>query len=256
MDAKLLEKAKVGDVEARKAVVEAMLPDLKHTAWRLSERYFDSYKIEELISMGVLGIFDAIRLFNPSVGVSFRTYACKRIAGSMFDEARRDSPFSRKVIERRRAIKDAESSLFSRGFFRPRADQYASELGMGVQEFLSMREWARTPEFKSLDDEWESGLNGKPRAGHDFVPDKKSASPFRGLDSLDLERRVQKLLRRANMRERLIINLVDGEGWTLKRAAKSLGISESRACQLRASGIRRVIGLPPERRSRKRRVVA
>jgi RNA polymerase sigma factor (sigma-70 family) len=45
--------------------------------------------LEELVSLGTAGLFDAAARFDPGAGAGFETYAYYRIRGTMFDEVRR-----------------------------------------------------------------------------------------------------------------------------------------------------------------------
>ena len=57
-------------------------------ALRLAMRMPNGLNIEDLMSVGTLGLLDALGKFDPTRNIKFRTYAEFRIRGAMLDEIR------------------------------------------------------------------------------------------------------------------------------------------------------------------------
>ena len=63
-------------------------PLIKYIAARLSMRLPSHISLEDLISSGIIGLMDAVKKFDPSKNINFKTYAEFRIKGAILDELR------------------------------------------------------------------------------------------------------------------------------------------------------------------------
>jgi RNA polymerase sigma factor for flagellar operon FliA len=89
---------------AHRDLVEKYLPLVIHVVERLSIRVRQQIEKEELLSVGVVGLHHAIRGFSTDRGVSFSSYARKRIKGSILDELRRQDHLTRSQRKEYRTI--------------------------------------------------------------------------------------------------------------------------------------------------------
>ncbi len=75
-EADLLEKMALGDVDARKKLIEHNLRLVAHVA----KKYFGSdVDQDDLVSIGTIGLIKAISSFNPDKGIRLATYAARCI---------------------------------------------------------------------------------------------------------------------------------------------------------------------------------
>jgi RNA polymerase sigma factor for flagellar operon FliA len=89
----------------------------------------------DLISAGYLGLIDAAKKFDPSMGVLFKTFAEPRIRGAVKDELRATDPASRTL---RGNIKDYERVIqrLSHELGRkPDDEEVAAALGMNMDDY-------------------------------------------------------------------------------------------------------------------------
>ncbi|MEO6599846.1 MAG: sigma-70 family RNA polymerase sigma factor [Polyangiaceae bacterium] len=76
-------------------------------ARQISRRLGGAAELEELISFGREGLWDAARRFDESRGVPFRGYASFRVRGSIIDGVRASSRLSRRTHERLNGLQAA-----------------------------------------------------------------------------------------------------------------------------------------------------
>ena len=102
----------VAEVEAvvPEHVVLDFLPFIRYTARRLSWRLPPSVSEEDLVSVGVVGLLDALSRFREGT-VKLKTYAEHRIKGAMLDELRATDMLPRGVRDRVNAMKSAHGML-------------------------------------------------------------------------------------------------------------------------------------------------
>jgi len=96
----LILRAKAGDESAKRKLVEHNLRYVAKMASRYARPGSDKYM--ELISAGVIGLYDAIEKFDPDRGTRFLTFASTHVFHHMYKELIFDlSPFSMSSSERR-----------------------------------------------------------------------------------------------------------------------------------------------------------
>ena len=74
--------------ENRDAVILEYGPMVKYVANRIAMRLPPHIEVDDLISVGVLGLIDAIKKYDPGRGAKFKTYAEFRVRGAILDELR------------------------------------------------------------------------------------------------------------------------------------------------------------------------
>src|SRR5205085_12692275 len=82
------------DPRAMTDSVEQHLPYVRRLARRVSRqtRGATAVDFDDLVQVGALGLLEAAGRFDPAYGVSFKTFAKKRVLGAMYDELRRLEP--------------------------------------------------------------------------------------------------------------------------------------------------------------------
>lgn len=74
-----LERLKDGDVEAKRVLVERNLRLVAHIVKKYSSNYQNSKEMDDLISIGTIGLIKAIDSFGTNKGIRLATYAAKCI---------------------------------------------------------------------------------------------------------------------------------------------------------------------------------
>ncbi|MCH7653481.1 MAG: sigma-70 family RNA polymerase sigma factor, partial [Chloroflexi bacterium] len=74
--------------QLRNILMERHYPLVKYIAERLLQTLPKSIELDDLVSAGLFGLMDAIRGFDPSRGIKFKTYCTTRIRGSILDQLR------------------------------------------------------------------------------------------------------------------------------------------------------------------------
>lgn len=84
---------------------------------------------DDLMSYAYQGLLDSIRLFEPSVGVKFETYATRRISGAIMDGQRRQDPLARGTRQTVKAMQVAIDHLWEKHDRDPSLAEIAVEMG-------------------------------------------------------------------------------------------------------------------------------
>ena len=137
---RLLRAAQRGDRRSREQVVTSYLGLVRSVA----SRYRDlGVPIDDLVQEGSLGLLEAIDDYDPRHGTPFSGYARFRvrraIRNALTDQARLIR-LPKEVVQRRRAIDEAEALLAAEGAGRPPTPvQLAAATGMSVAAVLNAR---------------------------------------------------------------------------------------------------------------------
>src|SRR5271169_570171 len=73
---------------SREDLIMEHLPQVRWIAARIHEKLSDSTALEDLISIGIIGLINAIDNFDPALNVKLKTYAEYRIRGAILDSVR------------------------------------------------------------------------------------------------------------------------------------------------------------------------
>ena len=84
------EYGRTRDPKLKNTLSEEYLPIVRYVAEKMIERLPHNVQVEDLISSGVFGLFDAVERFDLARGVKFETYCVGRIRGAMLDELFRE----------------------------------------------------------------------------------------------------------------------------------------------------------------------
>lgn len=88
-EAELIAAAQAGDVAARNALVESLLPTIRYIAHRYQRK---GWQGDDLISVGALGAMRAIEAFDTTHGCRLTTLAQRCIVGQVQDFLRDEQP--------------------------------------------------------------------------------------------------------------------------------------------------------------------
>jgi RNA polymerase sigma factor for flagellar operon FliA len=140
-------------------LVLAHLGLVKRVAIHLKARVPAFMELDELIQVGMLGLLEASKAYDPAKGVEFENFAHSRVRGAMLDEVRRLSFLPRSAVAFNKEHNDGFHVL-------------ASDLGRNPTE-------SEIAEFMCKDLEEFQRDRGKAAAGARWLPARAPAAPDR-----------------------------------------------------------------------------
>ena len=233
-------------------LVREYVPIIKFIALRLSVRMPDGLNVEDLISVGTLGLLDAVGRFDPNRNIKFRTYAEFRIRGAMLDEIRSMDWVPRSIRKKIGQIQHA-ANVYTRRHSRPPTErELAGELEMEPEKINEILFQARGTVLLSLED-LRTPDDEQAHSVWSGLVDCDQPNPLEELLSEDKRRIVADSLDRLPERQRLVLTLYHFEELTMKEIGAVLNVTESRICQLHAQAMIRLKALLRTRFARKGR---
>ena len=193
-----------------------------------------TFTFEDISSYGIEGLIDAVEKYTPRSGARFETYALVRIRGNIIDKIRSQDFLPRSVRRKIKDVKEAQEQL-KKQFGRPATSSEVAELlGMETEKVDQIL----------ADDTGEDSLEVI-----DTLSDETHQTPHEAYESKDINNQLQLALKRLPERERMVMVLYYHENMTFKEIGETIGISESRACQIHAQAIMKLKNLLSENRS-------
>jgi RNA polymerase sigma factor for flagellar operon FliA len=183
---------------------------------------------DELASMGVDGLYDAVELYDKAFNTKFQTYAMHRIRGSMLDAIRKADWVPRLVRSKCAKLDRQRQILESSAGHRLAHSELAEKLGQNEQDFEDLIKATVTPAIHSVND-LNNDDDGK-NMGIDQVEDRGVSQPID--DIIRKELFVKLMGSNFTEQERKIIWLYYFEDRSMKEISESVKLSESRVSQM------------------------
>ena len=218
----------------REAEIIKYLPLVERVVQRLSIKTAD-YESGDLYNIGVIGLMDALRKFDPSKKVPFESYAVIRIKGAIIDEVRKHAKISRYKMAAVNQFYQARQEL-EQSLKREATDtEICKQLGINQSQLADIYESLHYLASVSLEDTLfayqEEGMTIK-----DMVRDPAENVE----DTLVAEEKRTALvacIKKLGEREQIILSLYYTEELTLKEIAEILEISIPRVSQIHGKTI-------------------
>ena len=114
----------------RERLILEHLPQVRWVATRIHEKLPDSTSLEDLISIGIVGLINAIDNFDPQFNVKLKTYAEHKIRGAILDSIRGMDGIPAHKRKHLKQIQATVGVLEQRLQRAPGEEEIAAELGI------------------------------------------------------------------------------------------------------------------------------
>jgi RNA polymerase sigma factor FliA len=230
------------ELDERNDLIIEYLPLVKFIANRIAGRLPSHIEVDDLINSGIIGLIDALKKFDASLKIKFKTYAEFRIKGAILDELRALDWVPRSTRQKASRLEKAYAELEQR-LGRAATDVEMMEyLNIEVEEFDSLMCEARGVALISLDELRVDGDENYERNLLEFLADPEALSPAHMLNLDQIYRIVAEAIDMLPEKERLVISLYYYEELTMKEIGEIMDITESRVSQIHTKAILRLRG--------------
>lgn len=220
------------DPKQREALILEYAPLVKRIVDTMAIRLPPHISKDELISGGVMGLFDAVEKFDPERGNKFSTYAGNRIKGAIIDELRKMDWVPTSVRRDIHKIENAIQALVIKLRREPEDFEVAQELGLDVDAYY--RKVTRASGIGLLSFDHVLSHNLSAGIAHQA---SDSVSPSDELTRKELKGVIAKSLTQLSKKEQLVISLYYYDELTLKEIGQVLNLTESRISQIHSKVI-------------------
>jgi len=224
--------------ELRNILIERHYPLVRYIAERLLQTLPKSIELDDLVSAGLFGLMDAIRGFDMSRGIKFKTYCSTRIRGAILDQLRSQDWVPRLVRLKASRIERALQKLTAEYGREPTHAELARTLEMDHSDLVKEIQDSRAKTMFSLSEKWEDDEGSVEKV--EVLEDKTAIDPVSELNRRDLMGFITRAL---THKERFIIEQYYQYGHTMREIGEMLALTESRVCQIHSNVMGRLKGL-------------
>jgi len=226
--------------ENREEVIKRYSPMIKYVANRIAMRLPPHIEVDDLISVGVLGLMDAISKYDSSRGAKFKTYAEFRVRGAILDELRAMDWVPRSIRQKASNVDKVVQTLQAKLSRSPEDEEVAKEMGISLDQFHdTLNETKSIPVF-SLEDLGIAKESGEQQSLLDCLAGKADADPQTQIRLIELKEIIAKAIDALPEKERLMVSLYYYEELTMKEIGAVLEITESRVSQIHSKAVYRL----------------
>ncbi|GAA4873112.1 RNA polymerase sigma factor FliA [Ferrimonas pelagia] len=202
------------------------LPLVKRATNQLRSHCGAVMAAEDMEQIGLMALLDSLRRYPGEPDNGFIAFASLRVRGSILDELRRQDWRPRQLRQQTHELNDMVRKLTRELGRVPTDQETAQALSLSMDQYRERLYASQAESLQSLDD-----LLG---AGHNIEHDGSEVARF------NQQKTLESALARLNKRERLVLSLYYQHELNLKEIALTLGLTESRICQLHKQAVKQL----------------
>ncbi|HJL73455.1 MAG TPA: FliA/WhiG family RNA polymerase sigma factor [Nitrospinaceae bacterium] len=223
--------------ENREEVIKQYSPMIKYVANRIAMRLPPHIEVDDLISVGVLGLIDAITKYDPTRGAKFKTYAEFRVRGAILDELRSMDWVPRSVRQKASNIDSVVQKLQSKLGRPPEDEEVAGEMGISLDQFFDTLNETKSMPVLSLEGLGIAKETGEQQSLLDCLAGKGDTDPQTQIRLNELKEIIAQAIDTLPEQARLMISLYYYEELTMKEIGAVLDVTESRVSQIHSKAV-------------------
>jgi RNA polymerase sigma factor for flagellar operon FliA len=224
--------------QEREDIIKEFLPMVRYTAYRLSWRLPPQISVDDLISVGLNGLIEALDRFEKGK-VKLKTYAQYRIKGAMLDELRAVEWIPRSRKKKINSLKEVHQKLEKELKRMPEDEEVAAALNISLDEYYQILDESKAgttfkfEDFETMSEKQDINLM-------DNIEDPNGKSPLNLLVEMDQKKMMARVIDELPEKEKMVLSLYYWEELTMKEVGAVLGLTESRVCQLHNQALLRL----------------
>ncbi|PUE10244.1 RNA polymerase sigma factor FliA [Limnohabitans sp. T6-20] len=207
------------------------MPMVKRVAVHLKARLPPFMELDELVQVGMVGLIEAARSFDPTKGFEFEHFALSRVRGAILDEVRRQSFLPRSAVAFNKNENEAVHVLAAELGRAPTQVELAQFMGKEIEEFHKERGQAKRFETFSMEVVNDEVMS---------MPGDSSMQPEVMVEEAEFMEAVVQAIDQLPERERMVMSLYYVEELNLKEIGEVLGVSESRVSQILSAVVKKL----------------
>ncbi|VEF48384.1 RNA polymerase sigma-D factor [Bacillus freudenreichii] len=223
------------DSESGDHLVKKYMPLVTYHVQRVSVNLPQNVSREELKSLGIMGLLDALDKFDLSRKLKFDTYASFRIRGAIIDGLRKEDWLPRSTREKAKEIESVQNSLEQELMRHVSAEEIAQTMGVSDTEIVkTMNEYFFAQVFSI--NEYMAGEDDD--ENHSFtIKDDHTPSPEEQLIKNEWLEEMAEVITTLTENEQLVLSLFYEEELTLTEIGHVMQLSTSRISQIHSKAL-------------------
>lgn len=224
------------DQDAANLLVKKYTPLVSYHVQRISAGLPKNVSRDELHSLGLVGLFDAIEKFDPSRDLKFDTYASFRVRGAIIDGLRKEDWLPRSTRDRAKKLERKIEKLEQKYLRNVTVSEVANELNMDESDvYKTMNEYFLA-NVLSIDERPQDNDDGTEPQSYS-IKDREADDPEEQLLKQEMLEELAVVISRLNENEQLVISLFYEKELTLTEIGHIMNLSTSRISQIHSKAL-------------------
>ncbi|MCD5322709.1 MULTISPECIES: FliA/WhiG family RNA polymerase sigma factor [Pontibacillus] len=225
------------DVEAGDELVKRYMHLVMYHVQRIAAHLPQSVSKEDIRSLGLIGLYDALEKFDVTRDLKFDTYASFRVRGAIMDGLRKEDWLPRSIRDKSKRIEQAADQLEQQLQREATSKEVADRLGVSEQEVDSVMKDTVFANLLSIEEKPKDTKDEHKEGIGYSLPDQNTPTPH---DQLVKEENYQDLaqgIQQLNEKEQLVVSLFYQEELTLTEIGHVMSLTTSRISQIHARAL-------------------
>lgn len=222
------------DPDAGDLLIKKYISLVSYHVQRIGASLPKSVSRDDLTSLGMVGLFDALNKFDINRDLKFDTYASFRVRGAIIDGLRKEDWLPRSAREKAKKL-DAQIEQLEQKYMRHiTPEELAEHMTLPVEEvYQTVQEHFFSNVLSINEQQDQDETDGKSFVIRDDTTKTPEQAVVRSELLGDLAENIQKL----NDKEQLVLSLFYTEELTLTEIGEMLGLSTSRISQIHSKAL-------------------
>ncbi|MDZ5711745.1 FliA/WhiG family RNA polymerase sigma factor [Jeotgalibacillus haloalkalitolerans] len=218
------------DAHAGDMLVQRYMPLVQYHVQRISAGLPKNVSRDDIKSLGLMGLLDALQKFDPNRDLKFDTYASFRVRGAIIDGLRKEDWMPRSAREKAKKVDAKIEELEQQSLRHVEAYEVAVALDMPVEEVYQITQEHLYANVLSMDD--QSGDQDESEGTAFTLKDHHATLPEDQLVKDELHQDLAGVISQLNEKEQLVLSLFYTEELTLTEIGEVMNLSTSRISQI------------------------
>ena len=210
---------------------------VRSIARRIQQRLPQHVPLDDLVSVGILGLIQAVDNYDPKRDVRLSTYAEFKIRGAILDGLRHEDWVPRQRRKRSKEIQAAILAAQQKLQRSPAEEEIAAELGIGLAEY---HDWLSDIQSLVVAVSGNSRENDDEASLLEYVADDGDNMPSTIVERLEMERILSEEIERLPETERTVLMLYYQKELAPCEISQVVRIKATRVSQIRCQAIARL----------------
>ncbi|WP_102692640.1 FliA/WhiG family RNA polymerase sigma factor [Rummeliibacillus pycnus] len=223
------------DPRAGDLLIKKYTPLVSYHVQRISTGLPKNVSRDELTSLGMMGLFDALNKFDITRDLKFDTYASFRVRGAIIDGLRKEDWLPRSAREKSKKLEAQIEAMEQQLQRHVTPEEVAKELGMNVDEVYQTMQEHFMSNILSMDEHSSDPDDAEVKTF--AIRDTHIRTPEQEIVRSELIDDLEKNILKLNDKEQQVLSLFYTEELTLTEIGEMLHLSTSRISQIHSKAL-------------------
>lgn len=190
---------------------------------------------DDLMSLGMMGLFDALNKFDINRDLKFDTYASFRVRGAIIDGLRKEDWLPRSAREKAKKMETQIEKLEQQLMRHATPEELAEFMNMPVEDVYQTVQEHFFSNILSINEHQQD--QDEPEGKAFTIRDDRTKTPEQEAMHVELIKDLEKSIQQLNEKEQLVLSLFYTEEMTLTEIGEMLQLSTSRISQIHSKAL-------------------